>query len=207
VVLKGLTARCAACGAERPPFAVRSVTFAGQPAKVGGIAATLAGSLVLVMGLSLALLLGLLLQSIWPASFVGWAFAIPTAALTLFFGVLLLLGGRRLRRHGGQTQRSVQLAAVRALVAHRRGSVTAAEAARALDLTEAEADALLTELAKDSKANVSIDVDEQGVVHYDFQREEERWRVLDEAQGAAPAFDAEDEVFQEPDSVERRAKR
>ena len=64
VVLQGLTARCAACGAARPPFAVHSVTLAGQPAKVGGIAATLAGSLVLVVGLSLALLVGLLLQSV-----------------------------------------------------------------------------------------------------------------------------------------------
>jgi glucose dehydrogenase len=205
VVLQGLTARCTACGAERPPFAVHSVTFAGQPAKFGGVAATLVGWLVLVLGLSLALLVGLLLQSIWPASFVGWAFGVPIAALTLFFGVLLLLGGRRLRQHGGQTRRSVQLAAIRALVAHRGGSVTTAEAARALDVTEAEADALLTEFAKDAKASVSVDVDDQGVLRYDFDREEKRWRVLDETQAAAP--DAVDEVAHAPEIVERLVKR
>lgn len=207
VVLHGLTARCAACGAERPPFAVQSVTYAGQPAKVGGIAATLAGWLVLVLGLSLALLVGLLLQSIWPASFVGWAFGIPIAALTLFFGVLLLLGGRRLRRHGGETRRSVQLAAIRSLVAHRGGSVTTAEAARALDVTEAEADELLTEFAKDAKASVSVDVDEYGVLRYDFNREENRWRVLDEKQASAPVADAADEVIHAPEVVERLVKR
>jgi glucose dehydrogenase len=206
-VLQGLTARCAACGAERPPFAVPSVTLAGQPAKVGGIAITLAGWLVLVLGLSLALLVGLLLQSIWPAAFVGWAFGIPIAALTLFFGVLLLLGGRRLRQKGGETRRSVQLDAIRALVAHRGGSVTTTEAARALDLSEHEADALLTEFAKDTQAPVSVDIDEHGVMHYEFEREDKRWRVLDETQGPAPAPDVADEVLHAPDILGARTKR
>jgi glucose dehydrogenase len=186
---------------------VRSVTFAGQPAKAGGIAASLAGSLVLVVGLSMAVLFGLLLQSVWPASFVGWAVAIPIALMTLFLGIVLLLSGHRLQRRGGETQRSVQLAAVRAIVAHRGGSVTAAEAASALDLTEAEADALLTEFAKDPKAHVSIDVDEHGVMHYEFDREEKRWRVLDEAQVDAHASDAVGDDIQEREVVERRAKR
>jgi len=83
VVLQGLVARCAACGAVRAPFEVPSVTLAGQPAKVGGIAATLAGSLVLVVGLSLALLVDRLrLQSLYKSlifmpmavSFVGASF-------------------------------------------------------------------------------------------------------------------------------------
>lgn len=183
------------------------MTLAGQPAKVGGIAATLAGSFVLVAGLSLALLVGLLLQSIWPGAFVGWAFAVPIVALTLFFGFLLLLGGRRLRRRGGETRRSVQLAAIRAFVAHRGGSVTAAEAARALNLSESDADALLTEFAKDPTADVSMDVGDDGIIRYDFNREEKRWRVLDETQSTASAPDAAEELFHEPKIDQRRTKR
>jgi hypothetical protein len=205
--MQGLVARCAACGAVRAPFEVPSVTLAGQPAKVGGIAATLAGSFVLVVGLSLALLVGLLLQSIWPGTFVGWAFAVPIVALTLFFGFLLLLGGRRLRRRGGETRRSVQLAAIRAFVAHRGDSVTAAEAARALNLSEPEADALLTEFAKDPTANVNMDVGDDGVIRYDFDREERRFRVLDETQATSSDPDAAEDAFREPEIDQRRTKR
>jgi uncharacterized membrane protein YqjE len=208
VVLRGLSARCAACGAKRSHFATSSVELAGQPSRFTGIAATVVGATVLVLGFALALLLGLLAQAIWPASIVGWALAIPIAIVTLFFGLALLFGGHRLRRKGGETQRSVQLKAIRALVAHKAGSITAADVATRLSLSEAEADALLTEIAKDPQANVSIEVDDHGRIHYEFDKADKRWRVLDEtAPRAADVGEPLDEVVHTPEIIERRAKR
>jgi hypothetical protein len=121
-----------------------------------------------------------LLQSLFPATAVGLAFAVPTAAASLLFGLLLLLGGSRLRRHGTERQLEVQLEAVRAMVQHRRGPISAFEAARSLKLPEAQVDALLTRLAREKATAVTLDVDAEGHVIYDFEGEERRWRVLEE---------------------------
>lgn len=203
VVLRGLEAHCTACGGRRPPLAPQSLTLTGQPSRIGGTLATLSGALVLLVGLSLATFLGLLLQSIWPGSFVGWAFAIPIAAVTLFVGLGLLFGGRRLKRKGMDARRRVQLDAIRALANHRGGSVTALEAAKALDLPEEECDALLTQLAKDPRENVSLDVDDDGQIHYLFGIPEKRWRVLEETAREA-ALEADEA---EPERPEWRARR
>lgn len=180
VVMRGLDSRCAACGAPRSLLAAPSVALAGQPSRVGGIAASIAGLTVLVLGLSLAAGLWLLLQSLWPASLIGWAFAVPVGAASLLFGLLLLLGGSRLRRSGQARQLQVQLEAVRALVEHRRGPISAFEVAGALELPEAQADDLLTRLAREKATEVTLDVDPQGHVVYDFEGEARRWRVLEE---------------------------
>lgn len=180
VVLRGFDSRCAACGAPRFLLAAPSVALAGQPSKVGGVAASIAGWSVLVLGLSLAAGLWLLLQSLWPASLVGWAFAVPVAAASLLFGLLLLLGGSRLRRSGHARQQQVQLEAVRALVQHRRGPISALDVARALELPEAQTEELLTRLAREKATEVTLDVDAEGHVVYDFEGEARRWRVLEE---------------------------
>ncbi len=180
VVMRGLDSRCAACGAPRSLLAAPSVALAGQPSRVGGIAASIAGLAVLVLGLSFAAGLWLLLQSLWPASLIGWAFAVPVGAASLLFGLLLLLGGSRLRRSGQARRLEVQLEAVRALVEHRRGPISAFEVARSLELPEAQADDLLTRLAREKATEVTLDVDPQGHVVYDFEGEARRWRVLEE---------------------------
>jgi len=144
------------------------------------LAASLAGVSVLVLGLSLSAGVWLLLQSIWPASVVGWAFALPMVAATLLFGLLLLVGGRRLRKSGTAHQQAVQLAAVQSIVQHRRGPVSAHDIAGALQLPEPEVDALLTQLARQKATAVTLDVDDRGHIVYDFEGEERRWRVLDE---------------------------
>lgn len=180
IVLHGLESRCAACGASRFLLAAPTVSFAGQPSRWGGAAASIVGVSVLVLGLSFAAGLYFLLQSIWPMSAVGWAFAVPTAAASLLFGLLLLLGGNRLRRHGSEQRLSVQLDAVRAMVQHRRGPISAFEVASALKLPEPQADALLTRLAREKATAVTLDVDADGHVVYDFEGEERRWRVLEE---------------------------
>jgi hypothetical protein len=169
------------------------LTLAGQPSRIGGLLASASGWVVLVIGLSIATFLGLLLQSFFPNGYVGWAFAIPTAVLSLFIGLTLLFTGRRLKRHGVDARRRVQFAAVRALAAHHAGSITAEQTAAALNLSEAEADVLLTELAKEPKENVSLDVDDDGQIHFLFGVAEKRWRVLEESAAArgAPAVDAE----------------
>jgi hypothetical protein len=178
IVLRGLESRCAACGAPRFLLAAPNVSLAGQPSRVGGIAATIAGISVLVLGLSLAIGLGFLLSSLSPL--VGWGVAIPIAAASLLFGFLLLFGGSKLRRHGTEKQERVQVDAVRALVQHRQGPISALEASRALELPEAQVDAILTRLAQERATDVTVDVDERGHVVYDFEGEARRWRVLEE---------------------------
>lgn len=197
VVLRGLESRCAACGAPRSLLAAPSVALAGQPSRWGGAAASLAGLAVLVLGLSLSAGVLLLLQSIFPAHVVGWAIAVPMAAASLLFGLLLLFGGRRLRRHGTARQQAVQLAAVKSMVQHRKGPVSAYEIAGRLELPEPQVDALLTQLAREQATAVTVDVDAHGRVVYDFEGEDRRWRVLEE-----------EEAPEEPDpSVERRGER
>jgi len=167
------------------------VSLAGQPSRVGGMAATVAGTAVLVLGLSLSLGLWFLLQSIWPTSAVGWAFAVPMGAASLLFGLLLLLGGSRLRKSGTARQQEVQLDAVRAIVAHRRGPISASEVAGSLQLPEPQVDALLTRLAREQATAVTLDVDTLGRVVYDFEGEERRWRVLEENAEAEAGAEAE----------------
>jgi hypothetical protein len=185
IVLHGLDSRCAACGAPRFLLAAPNVSLAGQPSRVGGIAATIAGTAVLVLGLSVAVGLWFLLHGLSPM--VGWGVAIPVATASLLFGLLLLLGGNRLRQHGVERQERVQLDAVKALVQHRRGPLSALEAANALQLPEAQVDAILTRLAREKATAVTVDVDAQGHVVYDFDGEARRWRVLEQEVAAEEA--------------------
>ncbi len=203
IVLRGLDSRCAACGAPRSLLAAPNVSFAGQPSRVGGAAATVAGTSVLVLGLSLSVGLWFLLQSIWPTHAVGWAFAVPVGAASLLFGCLLLLGGSRLRKSGTARQQEVQLEAVKAMVAHRHGPISASEVAGSLELPEAQVDALLTRLAREQSTAVTLDVDAQGRVVYDFEGEERRWRVLEE-QADADATAAEVQAEQAREQARRR---
>ena len=184
IVLRGIETRCSACDALRLPSGP-SVSLAGQPARVGGLFASLAGWATLVIGLSSSGALLLLLQSIWPASLIGYAFALPFAVASLFFGTLLILGGRNLQKRGIEKQLGVRREAIRALIAHRGGSVTSAEAATALGIDEAAADALLTALAREQATSVRLDVDDDGTLRYDF-RGDARFRVLEDEEPPAP---------------------
>lgn len=188
IVFHGIETRCAACGAPRLPLGP-NVSLAGEPSRYGGLAAGLAGWAALVLGLSVSLGVLLLLQSIWPASFVGYAFALPLAVASLFFGLLLIFGGRHLRRSGQEKRLRVRRDAIRALVAHRDGSVTSAEAARALGIEEPEADALLTEMSRESTGTVRLEVDDDGTFRYDFRGADERFRVLEQQAEAESVSD------------------
>lgn len=188
-MLQGLEARCSACGARRFPLSAPSVSLTGQPARFGGSAATLFGIAVLVLGGALSLGVLLLLQSLWPATALGWAIGIPMLVASLFFGILLLVAGSRLREHGSKRARAVRFDALRALIAHKKRPVTPNEVARALNLSDVEADTLLTEFVRDYPTPVTLDVGDDGQLRYDFSGSdlsgsERRWRVLEEEHGA-----------------------
>jgi hypothetical protein len=133
-----------------------------------------------------------LLQALFTSA-VGLAFALPLAAVTAFFGTLLMLGGRRLRLSGVARRERVQLDAVKALVEHRKGPINALEVSRALDIPEPQVDGLLMQLARERATDVTVDVDAQGHVVYDFEGEQRRWRVLEEEVEAEEA-EAENEA-------------
>lgn len=189
IVLRGLDSRCAACGAPRFLLAAPNVSLAGQPSRVGGLMVSLIGASVLVLGLAISAGAWFLLQSLMPDRSFGWAFAIPAGTLSLFAGLGLLVSGSRLRKSGTRHRQGVQLEAVKALVQHRRGPISAADVASALQLPEADVDQLLTRLAREQATAVTLDVDARGQVVYDFDGEERRWRVLEEeteVEGARP---------------------
>lgn len=186
-MLHGLDSRCAACGAPRFLLAAPNVALAGRPSKLGGAAASIAGISVLVLGLSLAIGLFFLLSAFLPVA-VGWAFAVPTAAASLLVGILLLLGGSKLKKSGSARELEVKLSAVRSLVQHRRGPISAAAVSASLQLPEAEVDAILTQLAREKATAVTVDVDAEGHVVYDFEGEERRWRVLEDQPTEEPAW-------------------
>src|SRR5262245_44213886 len=119
IVLRGMQARCSACGAFRQPFGAQSLTLAGQPSRIGGMAAYVAGAGIVGVVFVIAALVLVLLQSIWPHMLIGWALALPIALISSFVGLLLVFGGRSLRQRGDAKQRAVQLEAMRALLAHR----------------------------------------------------------------------------------------
>lgn len=172
------------CGAKRIPFTARTVNLAGQPAKVGGIAARIFGWVTLVFGSSVALGLMLILQALWPAGWLGYAVAIPIALLTLAVSLTAIIGGKALGQYGKRSELSAQHETIRALAQHRKGWVTAAEVARALGVREAEADQMLTDLAKRGD-DVSLDLTDDGRIVYLFGIGHEalgdaRWRIADE---------------------------
>jgi len=164
IVYHGALPYCTACGGLRPPLSSPSVNLAGKPSKVGGTVAGVVGWIVLLVGLSTALGLGLLLYAVWTVA-VALAIALPIVLVALVVGLVLVKGGRSLRRSGENTERTTREQALLGLAAH-RGAVTAADAARALGVGVAEADAMLTALAKQEPERVAVDVDEQGLVWY-----------------------------------------
>lgn len=167
IVYHGVAAVCSACGRPRVPLVAPSVSFAGKPSRVGGTVAGVFGWLVLAFGLSVALGLGLLIGSFLGVT-VGLAFGLPIGIFTAVLATVLLLSGKKMRRTGDEKQREMRRRAIFALAANRRGAVTAQEAARALDVPPAEADAFLTELARTTPEEVTVEIDDKGGIYYAF---------------------------------------
>jgi hypothetical protein len=138
--------------------------MAGKPSRLGGVVASVFGWLILVVGGSIALGTGLLFAA-FGAAMVGLAVALPIAIVSLAVGIVLVRRGGSLNRAGIEAERATREQALLGLAAH-RGTVTAFDAANALGIGVAEADSMLTDLAKREPDRLAVDVDDQGVVHY-----------------------------------------
>jgi hypothetical protein len=168
IVYRGVVPYCTACGGLRAPLSTPSINMAGKTSRVGGTVASVAGWLVLLVGFSIALGLGLLLWAIFSGA-IAAAVSLPFALVAGVIGFVLLRGGSSLRRTGADAERATRDQALLAMAGH-HGPVTAVDAARLLNVTVASADAMLTELAKREPERVAIDVDDQGVVWYRLAR-------------------------------------
>ncbi|MGH7297784.1 MAG: hypothetical protein ACRELB_22790 [Polyangiaceae bacterium] len=164
IVYRGVVPYCTACGALRAPLSSPSVNLAGKPARVGGTFASVLGWLVLTLGGSLSLGVFLLFVAFGAATF-GLAIGLPMLLVVLVAGIALVKSGRSLASSGDAAERSTREQALLAMAAH-RGQITATDAAQALGCGVAEADAMLTALAKSEPDRVAIDVDDQGVLWY-----------------------------------------
>lgn len=156
--------RCAACGA---PLVDPRVATAGKPAQVGGTIVRVVGWAVLAGGLVAALLVGLVLQWLIPAGIAGWVLGGMIAMMTLAVSLLLLMGGGRLRDAGAKKEQDARTRALWQLAQRQRGVVTADEAARAMGVSTADADAVLTDLVKQG-GDVRLEVDDDGNLLYLF---------------------------------------
>jgi hypothetical protein len=164
IVYQGVVPHCTACGAVRAPLSSASVNLAGKPARVGSAFARVLGWLVLAFGGSVALAVaGLLLAVGWPMG--ALAIGLPIGLVTLLVGIALVRGGNSLAASASQSEQATRTQALLAMAAH-RGAVTARDAAQALNVGVAEADAMLTDLAKRDPDRVAVDVDDQGIVWY-----------------------------------------
>lgn len=169
LVYRGVSAFCSACGKPRFPLTAGAVNLRGKPAKIGGKVATVAGWLLLFGVLATALIVGALLQAIFPVGAVlGWIVGGVIAVVGVVASLVLLFGGRALSRSGTSAAREAQLDALGTLAAYQRGIVTAHMASESLGLSVAQADALLTSLAKQPESGVTLEVDDDGKITYRF---------------------------------------
>ena len=125
------------------------------------------GVIVLIVGLTIALLLGLIPTALG-YGLLGLALGAPVALFALSLGVLLLLGGRNLRKLGTDASQRTREQGIFALATHRGGILRAGDVAQALGIPVDEADAELTTLAKQKSDQVSLELDEDGGIFYRF---------------------------------------
>jgi hypothetical protein len=165
LVYRGVVPFCTGCGRVRAPFSGASVNLAGQPSKVGGAVTRVIGWMVLVIGLVFALFAGLLAGAVATVA-TGFAFGVPLALLFGIFGMLLLRGGQKLQSAGENVQRVTREQAAFAVASQQGGVVSIPAVAHALNITETEADALLTHMAKTDSDRVAMDVDDEGAIYF-----------------------------------------
>jgi hypothetical protein len=170
LVYRGVSAFCSACGKPRMPFTANAVNLRGKPAKLGGTVASVVGWVVLFGTLAAALIVGALFQALFPAAVLGWVLGGLIGTIGVAVSLLLLFGGRALRRSGTDAAQAARLDALGTLAAYQRGIVTSQAASEALGVSFEEADAFLTALAKQPESGVSLEVDDEGKLTYRFLR-------------------------------------
>ena len=171
-IVRGVRAYCTACGAPRPLLGSSAVNVAGKPLNVGGRVASVAGWLVLFFGSMASLAIGGILSFILAtlgastAGVVGLSVGGFFGVITLVVALSLLLGGKKLKETGASDRRKVLEQGIFALAGKQRGSVTPRDVARQLAIDDAEADLILTELAKRSDGRVTLDIDADGALRF-----------------------------------------
>jgi len=169
IVYRGVNAFCTACGAPRMPLAGTSVNLAGQPSKVGGTVARVFGWITLIFGTLVALGTFAMCSAIAaPGAAAPYILAVPLALVAWLTAWFLLKGGKELKKSGAEAEKNTRSQAVFALANMRGGMITPADLAQAIGVTPADADAILTNLAKESPDHVNIEVDDNGTIYYRF---------------------------------------
>lgn len=142
-----------------------SVTLAGQPSKVGGTVARAFGWLVLAGGWILAASLAglILLLGGGTAALVTGGIIAVVASIAAY---ALLRGGKELKKSGDDAELATRTQAIFALANLRGGVVRAWDVAQSLQLPHADADAILTKLAKEQPDLVTVDIDDAGNILY-----------------------------------------
>ncbi len=211
--------RCAACGRPREPVA--GLTIRGERADLGpgGLRRPRGVAVRGLVGLLKAAGVGLGLLGLAATALVGlfvdegqgllWAVGASVSLLLLGagWGLGALVDRWSLDREGERRRRLLEEAAAR-----EGGRLTAARAAELLEVSEREADALLTSWVDGDRVRVHLD-EERGTISYAFDSvAEERFRGrLDEgrprvrvAEGDRPGASEADEV-EEGEASEPRA--
>lgn len=167
LVYRGPLAYCSACNKPRVPLSAAGVNITGKPAKIGGTLASVLGWIVLAAMLGIALIVGALLQAIFPpGAIVGWAVGGVLAAIGVTVALALLMGGRFLQRTGDRASTDARRAAVMALAEHQRGILRADQVANALGMPLQAADAFLTEQSRQPDSGIVLEVDNDGKLYY-----------------------------------------
>jgi len=128
------------------------------------------GTASLVLGLAAALVLGLFFQWLLPDGISFFLVAFPLALVTLLVGLGLRAGGARMHAAEVRAARAARIAVLVALAERQRGGITVTDAAQALGVSTAEADALLTSLAAEASDAWSLDIDPSGTLVYGLRR-------------------------------------
>lgn len=166
IVYRGIAAYCTACGQPRLPLVAKSVNMAGQTSQVGGTLTRVVGWTILFGGLAVSLVVFGILAAIVPALWIAVSVGLPLAIMTSLASYALIRSGRTLEQTGASEQRSTRVEAVIALAHNRRAPLSASDVAASLGIGFAQADALLTELAKKHPELVAVEIDDKGGVFY-----------------------------------------
>lgn len=181
IVYRGIAAYCTACGKPRLPLVDKSVNLAGQPSQVGGTLTRIVGFIVLFAGLSVSLVVFGILAIFVPALWIAAAVGVPLALLVALASWAIIRGGRTLEKSGLSEQQTTRIQAVIALARNAKAPLTAQQVSTALGIGLAQADALLTDLAKRHPEVASVEIDDQGGVFYRVDAGSPKLRVAAEA--------------------------
>jgi hypothetical protein len=129
------------------------VNLAGKPAKLGGTVASVVGWAVMAVTLGIALILGVILQALFPAAMIGWAVGGVLSALGVAAGMVLLMGGKFLVKSGDQAALTARRDAVLALAQTQAGILRPPTVATALGVSPTEAENILTAFSRDPNSD------------------------------------------------------